>query len=289
MKLTLLGTGTPEPSLKRQSSGYVVEIGDDVLILDNGPGAYHRLLEAGFRATDPTHVFFTHFHYDHFIEYPRIVLQRWDQAAGRLPELEVFGPQPLAQLTDKLFGEQGVFEPDLIARTENASSLFVFGQRGGTLPRLRPQPAVHELSPGDTVERPGWKVRVAEAWHFQPQLACYGYRIEADGAVLCYSGDNGARGHGIAELARGADVLVHMMQWDTALSPSDDFRERNGTHMDVARLAHEAGVAKLIVTHIGHQIDDEATRDRLLGEMSKAFRGEIVWGEDLMSFEIAAR
>jgi len=31
VKLTLLGTGTPTPSLKRASSGYLIEIGDDVL------------------------------------------------------------------------------------------------------------------------------------------------------------------------------------------------------------------------------------------------------------------
>ena len=34
MKITLLGTGTPTPSLRRMSSGYMVEIGDDVILLD---------------------------------------------------------------------------------------------------------------------------------------------------------------------------------------------------------------------------------------------------------------
>ena len=34
MKITLLGTGTPTPSLKRMSSGYMVEVGDDIILFD---------------------------------------------------------------------------------------------------------------------------------------------------------------------------------------------------------------------------------------------------------------
>ena len=47
MKITLLGTGTPAPSLKRQSSGYLIEVGDDLIVMDHGPGAHHRLSRAG--------------------------------------------------------------------------------------------------------------------------------------------------------------------------------------------------------------------------------------------------
>jgi len=34
MRLTLLGTGTPTPSLSRSSSSYLLEIGDDVILFD---------------------------------------------------------------------------------------------------------------------------------------------------------------------------------------------------------------------------------------------------------------
>ena len=47
MKLHLLGTGAPEPSLKRMSSSYLLRIGADVILFDLGPGAYYRLMEAG--------------------------------------------------------------------------------------------------------------------------------------------------------------------------------------------------------------------------------------------------
>ena len=76
MKITLLGTGTPTPSLVRQSSGYLIEVGDDLVVIDHGPGAHHRLIESGHRAVDVSHAFFSHLHYDHCIDYPRLVLQR---------------------------------------------------------------------------------------------------------------------------------------------------------------------------------------------------------------------
>ena len=80
--VTLLGTGTPSPSLDRQSSGYLIEVRRDVIVWDHGPGAHHRLLQSGHRSVDVTHAFFTHLHYDHCMDYGRLVLQRWDQGAG---------------------------------------------------------------------------------------------------------------------------------------------------------------------------------------------------------------
>jgi len=54
MKIQLLGTGTPTPSLKRMSSGYLVTVGDDTILFDHGTGAHHRYLEpAGSRPTSP--------------------------------------------------------------------------------------------------------------------------------------------------------------------------------------------------------------------------------------------
>ena len=99
MKLTLLGTGTPAPSLTRQSSGYLLDVGGDVLVFDHGPGAHQRLLEGGRRAVEVTHAFFSHLHYDHCLDYARLVLQRWDQGADRIPDLDVYGPPPLARMT----------------------------------------------------------------------------------------------------------------------------------------------------------------------------------------------
>ena len=72
LAITLLGTGTPTPSLERQSSGYLIDVGSDVIVWDHGPGAHHRLMESGRHAIDVTHVVFTHLHYDHCMDYGRL-------------------------------------------------------------------------------------------------------------------------------------------------------------------------------------------------------------------------
>src|SRR3546814_7493350 len=82
------------------SSGYMVEIGKDVILFDQGPGTYHRMMDAGVRAVDVTHVFFSHLHYDHCLDYARLLMTRWDQSGDKLPELKVYGP-PFIERSDE--------------------------------------------------------------------------------------------------------------------------------------------------------------------------------------------
>jgi len=128
-----LGTGTPNPSLKRMSSGCLVETGEDVIVFDHGPGAFHRLLESGIEITRVSHLLLSHLHYDHCLDYARLVLTRWDQAAVRIPELKVYGPAYVRKMTNLLFGEGGVFDPDLIARTQHEPSVQTYISRGAPL------------------------------------------------------------------------------------------------------------------------------------------------------------
>jgi ribonuclease BN (tRNA processing enzyme) len=286
MQLTLLGTGTPSPSLKRQSSGYLVEIGEDRIIMDHGPGAHHRLLESGHRSTDPTHALFTHLHYDHLVDYPRLVLQRWDMGAGKIPELRVFGPPPLRRITEGLFGLDGVFALDLEARTNHQASLDVFEARGGALPRRRPQPSVTEVKPGDRIEGAQWRAFVGQSSHAQPYLDCYTYRIESDEGSLCYAGDSGGVCDEVIESAMRADILIHMTHFASGTEPSDRFRETTGGHLDVAEVARKAEVAALVITHVSPLIDLPGTRERLIAEMSRIYTGPIIWGEDLMKLSV---
>src|SRR5476651_2530608 len=92
--LKLLGTGTPTPSLRRMCSGYVIRCGTDLILFDHGFGAHQRLLEQGYQAKDVTHLFLSHLHYDHMGDVPRLLLTRWDQGAGQISELQVYGPPP---------------------------------------------------------------------------------------------------------------------------------------------------------------------------------------------------
>lgn len=288
MKVTLLGTGTPNPSLKRQSSGHLFEVGDDVIIMDLGPGAFQRYLESGRDPRAITHLFLSHLHYDHCADYPRMALQRWDMGAGRIPELKVYGPPPLAEMTERLFGEdKGAFWPDLVARTRHPASQEVFAARGGTLPRQPLNPEVSEVRPGQVVSGNGWTVTVGEALHYQPYLECYGYRIDCDqGPSVCYSGDTG-KCDTIVELARGCDVLIHMMINRTGSEPSAAYRKGIAGHLDAAEVAARAGVGTLVAVHILEQIDRPGIRERLIWEMREVYKGNIIWGQDLMEIPLS--
>src|SRR5439155_25312750 len=58
----------------------------------------------------------------------------------KVPELQVYGPPPIARMTELLFGADGVYGPDIRARVEHPSSIDVFQARGGQPPRKRPAP-----------------------------------------------------------------------------------------------------------------------------------------------------
>lgn len=288
MKIVLLGTGTPAPSLRRQSSGYLFDLrdelgGGEVIVMDHGPGAHHRLLEAGYQATDVTHLFLTHYHYDHVMDYPRLVLTRWDHGGSGAAPLKVFGPPPLRELTDRFIGERGAFAWDIAARVESPASLAVYRARGGGEVRPRPAPELREVSPGDVVEGNGWTVRVGPARHVQPHLDCQAYRLTAGGAAVVYSGDNGGVHAPFIEFAAGCDVLIHMNHFLSGTELNAEYRHMTASHLDVAETARRAGAGMLVLTHLLPQLDRPGVKERMVAEMAAVYDGPIVIGEDLMA------
>jgi ribonuclease BN (tRNA processing enzyme) len=285
MTVTLLGTGTPAPSLERQSSGYLIELGRDAIVIDHGPGAHQRLLESGRRAVDVTHAFFSHLHYDHCIDYPRLVLQRWDQGADRIPDLAVFGPAPLARMTEQLFGAGGVYDVDIRARIEHQSSIDVFVARGGIPPRHRPDPRVREVRAGDTIEGNDWTMRVGHAQHVQPYLECLSYRLDTAAGSLCYSGDSGLCDE-LITLAQDCDILIMMNHHFSGTEPSESYRRACGNHVDNATIAQRAGVRMLVLTHLLKQIDEPGVREAIVHDIRQVYEGTVVWGEDLLELRL---
>jgi ribonuclease BN (tRNA processing enzyme) len=281
MKLWLLGTGTPTPSLRRMCSGYLVRVGSDVMLFDHGFGAHHRLLELGVAATEVTRVFFSHHHYDHIGDYPRLLLTRWDQSAGRVPELEVYGPPGMKAITQRLIADDGAFGLDLISRTRNQASLDVYRARGGEGERARPDPRVHELAPGEVVEGAGWTLRTVEVHHFAPHLTSLGYRLDAEGKSFVYSGDTGPC-RALEALAKDCDILVHMCHYLSGTALSKTFAAFTMGHRELAELAQAARVRNLVLSHVTAQFDRPGMRERVLREVGEIYDGNIYFGEDLM-------
>lgn len=205
-RLLLLGTGTPAPLAHRAGSSYLVQTGDERLLFDCGPGSVRRLLEAGVNPAGIDHLFLTHLHYDHCVDFAYLVLTRWDQGAGRIPELPVYGPPPLVRMSSRLFAADGAFGPDLQARTEHPGSHFIYEARGGILPRRPPEPRVTEVEDGSRVESAAWTLEVAEVAHVQPQLTCLAYRLTTEETTIVFGGDS-APDAGVRTL-----VLVHLTE-----------------------------------------------------------------------------
>jgi ribonuclease Z len=285
MKLWILGTGTPTPSLRRMCSGYAIEAGNDVLVFDHGFGAHHRLLEVGIAPTQVTHAFLSHLHYDHMGDYPRLVLTRWDQGAGAIPDLRVYGPPPLRQVNDALFGNGGAFDPDIISRTQNQCSLEIYHARGGQGARARPQPIVEEVRPNQVIAGNGWTVTVATVAHFGPHLISYGFRFDSPEGSIVYSGDTGPCAS-MGRLAEDCDVLIHMCHYLSGTQLGEGMSQSCMGHMELANLAQHAGARSVVISHVTEQIDQPGVRERMVAQMAEVYKGHIIFGEDGMQIPL---
>ena len=282
MKITLLGTGSPEAYARRASSGYLIEIGSDVILLDCGGGVYDRLLQSGRLPSDVTHLFFTHLHSDHMIDYPRLVHGAWDE--GGAP-LQVWGPAPIAEITNRYFGPQGALAFDLTARTELSQSQDVWVARGGTLPRPWPTPVVTEITHGFSHQGDGWRLTSAKATHAEPLLDCMAFRIDAGGTSFVYSGDSGINDD-VAALSQDADLLLHWCYRPEGARASAGMMALAPTPSEIAQMAEKADVKRLILTHFRKSMDDPAAHKAAQDAATAHFSGPFSIAEDLQTVNL---
>ena len=285
LRLTLLGTGTPTPALDRGGCSFLVERDSDYLLFDCGPAAVQRLLALGVPPTQIGHVFLTHLHYDHCMDYGYLTLTRWDQGAGQIPDLDVYGPKGLEHMTRSLFGEEGAFQADLAGRTLHPGSHLIYEHRGGKLPRRRPAPQVREVAAGDEIAGDGWHVRVAEMVHCQPYLNSVAYRYNSPEGSIVVTGDTAPNAQ-LVELAQGANLLLHMCHFLNDVETDPRLTSSCSGHLDAARTAAKAGVEKLVLIHLTEQIARPGIRERMVAEAARVFDGTIILGEDLMEIPL---
>lgn len=282
MKLTILGSGSPEAYLRRASSGYLLEVGQDRILFDCGGGVVDNLLRSGRLPKDITHLFFTHYHSDHMMDYARLVHAAWDE--GGAP-LKVFGPKPLKEITDGYFGPSGVLRNDLRARTELTQSQQVWVARGGTLPRPWPAPKVTEIEPGFSFSGDCWQLTAAQATHAQPILDCLGYAVTSQGRKFVYSGDSGINPD-MTALCEGADFLLHWCYRGSGEQLHPALMAFSPDPGEVARMAQGAGVKRLFLTHFRIHMDSEAGHSAAKADLAAQFAGESGIVEDLETFDI---
>lgn len=282
MKLTILGSGSPEAYARRASSGYLIEVGGDSILFDCGGGVVDNLLRAGLLPKDITHIVFSHLHSDHMMDYARLIHAAWDE--GGAP-VKVFGPAPIAQITHGYFGPDGVLSHDLRARTELPQSQEVWVARGGTLPRPWPAPEVTEIAAGDQITGDGWTINTCGAPHAQPLLDCLALAISADGRKFVYSGDSGIC-EPVAQLCKGADLLLHWCYRLEGQTANAAMQALTPTPTETAKMAQGAGVKRLLLTHFRVQMDAPERFAQAEAALKAHFNGPAEIVEDLNTYEV---
>lgn len=93
MKLTILGTGTSTPSLKRGSPSYLLTTRRQKILVDVGPAVVRRLLECGYAVTDIDVIVITHFHVDHTADLSTFLFAcNYGEEARTKPLMIIGGP-----------------------------------------------------------------------------------------------------------------------------------------------------------------------------------------------------
>lgn len=284
-EIFVLGGGTPTPTPTRFGSSHVLKTGDDLLMFDCGPAATHKLVKAGLYPTQVDHLFFTHHHFDHNIDYPCFLLCRWDQAAGEGNDLKVFGPALTEETTLGLIGENGVFAPDWKARVNHPLSQQVYVNRGGTLPRRPPSPIAKNVGPGDVASGANWQVRAAHGEHVQPWLDSLAYRADTPDGSVVFTGDTQPC-QSVVDLARDADMMLCMC-WDDQqnMTENGEASGQCGT-TGAAQMAQEAGVKKLVLVHMGPNLAAQEPYESAISDMERIYQGEIIFSEELLRIEL---
>ncbi len=284
-RIHVLGAGTPTPTPTRFGSAFAMEIGDQQLMVDCGPAATHKLVKAGLWPTDIDHLFFTHHHFDHDIDYPCFLLCRWDQSIGKENPLQVFGPALTETITERLIGDEGAFTHDWKARIGFPGSLQVYQNRGGVLPRRPPEVIAKDIGPGKVYSGKDWEVTAAPAEHVQPYLDSLAYRFDTPDGSVVFTGDTQPCDT-VRELAKDADLMLCMC-WDDQ-DRMDEIGESVGQcgTRDAAKLAQEAGVKKLALVHVGPYLSDAEVRKKGIADAKKIYDGELIFTDELTHIDI---
>jgi ribonuclease Z len=277
VKLTLLGTGTPSPNPRRRGSSQVIESGGELVLIDCGATAAHRLVEAGYGRRPIAQLAITHLHSDHVTGLADLLWGGWVGRWWDKPPV-VSGPPGTKDLVDYLMK---AYSYDIAVRTLTPG--------GEGLLREWLVPEVVEIEEGWQVSGSDWQLKAFEVDHVQVKDA-FGFRMDGPGGSIVISGDT-RRSENLIEKSQDADLLVHEVIRFRHEEITDPFLAArrdavNAYHTastEVGKIATDAAAKSLVLSHI---VMREGTPDDLRNDVTPDYNGPLTVGEDLMTFEL---
>jgi ribonuclease Z len=299
LSITFLGTGAATPTIDRNVSGLAVQRKGETLLFDCGEGNQRQIMRygVGFAFRE---IFFSHYHADHLLGVTGLL--RTMGLQDRTLPVTLYGPKGAQRILGAavtLGIERNKFPVEIVevkpgdrlARDEYEIAVFETEHRADTvgyalvehlrLGRFNPDRAVELGIP----EGPLWgqlhkgkTVTLADGQTVGPANLVGPPR---PGRKLVYSGDT--RPHpSVVEASRGADLLVH----EATFGGDEMERARETGHStaaEAARVALDAGVRRLVLTHISSRYNRDATE--LLAEARAVFP-ETVIARDGMTVDV---
>lgn len=273
--LQVLGSGGPELTDRRASTGYLVwQDGRARILVDLGPGSLLRYEQSGARIEDLDVVLLTHLHVDHSADLPALIKAAF--FTDRTRDLPIYGPDGNTVMPDTT-----AFVDALFGAPAGAYRYLSGYLTGDEAFRLLP----HNIAATGKAVMPvldgkDYKI-TAVAVHHGP-IPALAFRVDIAGRTIAFSGDMNGDDHTLPKLASGADLLVahHAI-------PQNADRVARNLHMPpsvIGEIAAEAKVKKLVLSHrMQRTFGREAESKR---EIRKHYTGPLTFADDGQCFSV---
>jgi ribonuclease BN (tRNA processing enzyme) len=277
-RIILLGTkgGPTLGTSGRSNPSTLLLINNVPYIIDCGYGVSRQLIKAGVALDRLRYIFITHLHWDHDLEFGGLFHNAW--VAKQSARVDAYGPVGLKKMTRDFFSYMK-FDIDTRIVDEGKND------PRGLL-------TVKEFDrAGAVMQNEDVKVTSCRTRH-PPITQSYAYRFETKDRSVVISGDT-TYAPELATFAKGADVLIHEAMYLPAIDKlvkqnpgSTRLREHllaaHTSTEDVGRIAAQAEVKTLVLTHFVPGDDPSITDEQWSEGVRTHFNGRIIVGRDLM-------